>query len=175
MSKKFRPPKQQPNSHDQNNFQKQLIESPDCDVDADEDSDSIQELSHFKLSPIEEIKQQKQYPPNTSHFIINPIKMEKILDSTPRGRIDTDMTDIEMLEAQLQLELTIAKQKKKDFQQAETLEVLAEVKASLEDSQVIATVSQRKKSESKEFDLSNSCLMPLKADSIIIESQRKDR
>lgn len=53
--------------------------------------------------------------------------------------------------------------------------MLAEVKASLEDSQVIATVSQRKKSESNEFDLSNSCLMPLKADSIIIESQRKDR
>ena len=53
--------------------------------------------------------------------------------------------------------------------------MLDEVKASLEDSQVMNTLSQRKKTESKDFDLSNSYLMPLKADSIIIESQRIDR
>ena len=40
--------------------------------------------------------------------------MEKLLDSTPRKPVDDlDMTDIELLEAQLQLELTKDKAKQK--------------------------------------------------------------
>ena len=107
-----------------------LIDTPE----SDDDEIGLIDESHFKISPVEEIRLNQCGEHTTSRFTLNPIKMEKLLDSTPRGaesakkRIDTEMTDIELLEAQLQLELLkdMAKQRKKELVGRETLEVLPE-------------------------------------------------